>query len=138
LKQGFKFLNLSGATTMNNIDMIKEKATVAQETAHKVFLAGLGAYGKSVEEAKGRFENLSHDSNLMFADLVKKGESLETEGKNKLVEAKSKVAAKADLSNRVVALRAKLGLDQSESDLKIEELNAKIDALTKAVAKLAK
>lgn len=123
---------------MNNIDMIKEKATVAQETARKVFLAGLGAYGKGVEEAKGRFETLSADSNLMFAELVQKGESLETEGKSKLVEVKNKVRAKADINNRVVTLRSKLGLDQSEADLKIEELNAKIDALTKAVAKLAK
>jgi polyhydroxyalkanoate synthesis regulator phasin len=122
---------------MNNIEMIKDKVTAAQETARKVFLAGLGAYGKSVEEAKGRFENLSTDSNKMFADLVKKGESLESEGKSKLIEAKDKVTAKADIDNRVVALRSKLGLDQSEADLKIEELNAKIDALTKAVAKLA-
>ncbi|MFT4939768.1 MAG: flagellin-like hook-associated protein FlgL [Paraglaciecola sp.] len=123
---------------MNNINMIKEKATVAQETARKVFLAGLGAYGKGFEEVKDRFESLSTDSNLMFSELVQKGESLETEGKSKFAEAKSKVAAKADLDKRVLALRSKLGLEQSEADLKIEELNAKIDALTKAVTKLAK
>lgn len=123
---------------MNNIEMMKEKATVAQQTARKVFLAGLGAYGKGFEETKGRFENLSADSNKMFAELVKKGESLETEGKNKFVEAKSKVVAKADFNNRVEALRTKLGLNQSEEDLVIEELNAKIDALTEVVAKLAK
>lgn len=123
---------------MNNIEMMKEKATVAQQTARKVFLAGLGAYGKGFEETKGRFENLSADSNKMFAELVKKGESLEAEGKSKFVEAKSKVVAKADFNNRVEALRSKLGLNQSEEDLVIEELNAKIDALTEVVAKLAK
>ena len=37
---------------MNNIDMIKENATVAQETARKVFLAGLGAYGKASKKRK--------------------------------------------------------------------------------------
>ena len=123
---------------MNNIDMIKEKAASAEEMARKVWLAGLGAYGKGYEEAKGRLETLSTDSNKVFADLVKKGESLETEGKSKFEEAKTKVTAKADVNNRVVALRSKLGLDKNEADLKIEELNAKIDALTKAVAKLAK
>jgi polyhydroxyalkanoate synthesis regulator phasin len=132
------FLNLSGETTMNNIEMMKEKATVAQQTARKVFLAGLGAYGKGFEETKGRFENLSADSNKVFAELVKKGESLEAEGKNKFVEAKSKVVAKADFNNRVEALRTKLGLNQSEEDLVIQELSAKIDALTEVVAKLAK
>jgi len=135
---GMKFLNFTGVSNMNNIEMIKENATVAQETARKIFLAGLGAYGKGFEEAKSRFETLSTDSNKMFADLVKKGESLETEGKSKFDDAKTKVTAKADLNNRVVALRSKLGLDQNEADIKIEELNTKIDALTKAVAKLAK
>jgi polyhydroxyalkanoate synthesis regulator phasin len=123
---------------MNNIDMIKEKATVAQETARKVYLAGLGAYSKGFEETKGRFESLGTDSNKMFADLVKKGESLETEGKSKFDEVKSKVSVKADFDNRVVALRSKLGLDQISADVKIEELTAKVDALTQAVAKLAK
>jgi len=123
---------------MNNIDVIKEQATVAQETARKVFLASLGAYGKGFEEALGRFKTLSNDSNKLFAELVKKGESLESKGKSKLVEAKDKVSTKADLNKRLLALRSTLGLDQSEEELKIEELNAKIDALTKAVAKLAK
>ena len=124
--------------TMNNIDMLKEKATVAQEAARKIFLAGLGAYGKSFEEAKDRLETLGSDSNKIFAELVKKGESLESEGKSKLLEAKDKVAAKAAINKRIDALRSTLGLDDSEEELKIEELNAKIDALTKAVAKLAK
>jgi hypothetical protein len=31
---------------MNNIDMIKEKAASAEVLARKVWLAGLGAYGK--------------------------------------------------------------------------------------------
>ena len=123
---------------MNNIEMIKEKATVAQDTARKVFLAGLGAYGKGFEEAKGRFETLSTDSEKMFAELVQKGESLETEGKSKLKEATNKVSAKVDFDKRVDAIRSTLGFDHNEADIKIEELNAKIDALTKAVNKLAK
>ena len=123
---------------MNNIEIIKEKATLAQATVCKAFLAGLGAYGKGFEEAKGRFENLSAESNKMFAELVKKGESLEAQGKSKFSETKSKVTAKADIDKRVVALRATFGLDQNEADLKIENLNVKIDALTTAVAKLAK
>ena len=70
---------------MNNIEMIKEQATAAQETARKVFLAGIGPYGTSFEEAKGRFEPLSNDSNKLFAELVEKGESLESEGKSTLL-----------------------------------------------------
>ena len=123
---------------MNNIDMIKEKAAVAEEMARKVWLAGLGAYGKGFEEAKARMETLNADSNKLFADLVVKGEKLEAEGKGKIVEAKEKVAAKAEINTRVEALRGKLGLNKTDADLKIEELSAKIDALTTVVAKLAK
>ena len=123
---------------MNNIEMIKQQATTAQETARKVFLAGVGAYGKGFEQAKGRLETLSSDSNHLFAELVQKGERLETEGKSKFIEAKNKVSAKADFNNRMLAFRAKLGLENNKADLKIEALSAKIDALTKAVAKLAK
>jgi trans-2-enoyl-CoA reductase len=45
--------------------------------------------------------------------------------------------AKTDLDHRVEAVRTKLGLNTSDADVRIEELNAKIDALTAAVAKLA-
>ena len=124
---------------MNNIDMIKEKAATAEEMARKVWLAGLGAYGKGYEEVLGRFEALSTDSNKLFDELVVKGEKLETEGKGKVNEVTSKVAAKTDIETRIETVRTKLGLNSTNTDSadKIEELNAKIDALTTAVAKLA-
>ena len=122
---------------MNNIDMIKEKAASAEEMARKVWLAGLGAYGKGYEEVKGRFEALSTDSNKLFDELVVKGEKLEAEGKDKVKEVKTKVAAKTEIEARIETVSNKLGFNTSNSDLRIEELNAKIDALTDAVAKLA-
>lgn len=122
---------------MNNIEMIKDKAASAEVLARKVFLASLGAYGKGFEEAKSRFETLSTDSNKLFSELVVKGEKLETEGKSKFSEAKAKFTAKTEIDSRVEAVRTKLGLNNSDADVRIEALNAKIDALTAAVAKLA-
>jgi polyhydroxyalkanoate synthesis regulator phasin len=122
---------------MNNIDMIKETAATAEEMARKVWLAGLGAYGKGYEEVKGRFEAISTDSNKLFDELVVKGEKLETEGKGKIEEVKTKVAAKTEVEARIETVRTKLGLNSTDADIKIEELSAKIDALTAAVAKLA-
>lgn len=117
--------------------MIKERATQAEVMARKVWLAGLGAYGKSVEEVRGRVEALSADSNKLFAELVAKGEKLEAEGKGKINEVTNQISAKADIDSRVETVRVKLGLNNSDTDQKIEELNAKIDALTDVVAKLA-
>ena len=122
---------------MNNIDMNKEKAATAEDMARKVWLAGLGAYGKGYEEVKGRFEALSTDSNKLFDELVIKGEKLETEGKDKVKEVQTKVAAQTEIETRIETVRTKLGLNNTDSDKKIEELSDKIDALTAAVAKLA-
>jgi polyhydroxyalkanoate synthesis regulator phasin len=122
---------------MNNIDMIKEKAATAEDMARKVWLAGLGAYGKGYEEVKGRFETLSTDSNKLFDELVVKGEKLETEGKGRVEEVKTKVVSKTELEARIETVRTTLGFNNTDSDKKIEELSDKIDALTAAVAKLA-
>ncbi|WP_371194401.1 phasin family protein [Glaciecola sp. SC05] len=122
---------------MTNIDRIKETATTAEEMARKVWLAGLGAYGKGYEELTGRIEALSTDSNKFFDELVAKGEKLEAEGKVKVGEVKNDVVAKTDFESRIQSVRGKLGLNNQDNDQKIEELSAKIDALTAAVAKLS-
>jgi len=116
---------------MTNADVIKNKMNEAEDFARKIWLAGLGAYGKSVEEAQGRYQKLSDEASKVFDDLVKKGETLEDEAKSKFKSTTSDVEA------RVNDVRKKLGLDNNEADQKIEELSAKIDALTEAVAKLA-
>ena len=48
--------------------MVKENVVVAEKMARKIWLAGIGAYGKGYEEAKGRLETLSTDSSKLFAE----------------------------------------------------------------------
>ncbi|MFT7409892.1 MAG: polyhydroxyalkanoate synthesis regulator phasin [Oleispira sp.] len=124
---------------MSNIDKIKETTTSAEEMARKIWLAGLGAYGKGYEEVKGRFESLSTDSNKLFDELVVKGEKLEVEGKDKVKQVKDDVLAKTEIESRIETVRSKLGFAKTDNsnDTKIEDLSSKIDALTAAVAKLA-
>ena len=118
-------------------DRIKETTANAEEMARKVWLAGLGAYGKSYEEFKGRIESLSTDSNKLFDELVAKGQKLEAQGKSKVEEVKNKVASKTDIESRIKQVRTKLGFTNTDSEQQVEELSAKIDALTAVVAKLA-
>lgn len=115
---------------MTKLDTIKGKVTEAEDFARKIWLAGLGAYGKSFDEAQGQYEKLTTEAGRVFEDLVEKGESLET-------EAKAKIKSKTNVEVRVAEVRRKLGLDKAGSEDKVEELSAKIDALTDAVAKLA-
>lgn len=116
---------------MSNKETIKSKINEAEDFARKVWLAGLGAYGKSVEEAQGRYDKLSEEASKMFDELVSKGETLEDDARNKFKSTTN------DVETRVADVRKKLGLDVDHSDQKIEELSAKVDALTEAVAKLA-
>jgi len=115
---------------MSKLDNIKGKVTEAEEFARKIWLAGLGAYGKSFDEAQGQYEKLSTEATKVFEELVVKGSKLETETKDKF-------HVKANVESRVSEVRKKLGLDKVSSDQKVEELSAKIDALTDAVAKMA-
>ncbi|MFC3094958.1 hypothetical protein DRW07_17395 [Alteromonas sediminis] len=115
---------------MTKVD-IKNTVNTAEEFARKIWLAGLGAYGKSVDEAQGQYEKISTEANKLFDELVAKGENLESEAKGKIKQTTTDVEA------RVADVRKKLGLDADNSDQKIEELSAKVDALTEAVAKLA-
>lgn len=114
---------------MTNLDSIKAKVNEAEDVARKIWLAGLGAYGKGFDEAQGRYEKLTADASKVFDELVEKGEKLEGETKSKLKE-------KTNLDQRVSEVRKKLGLDSNDTDAKVEELSAKIDALTEAVAQL--
>ncbi len=116
---------------MSKLEIIKEKFDIAEDVARKIWLAGLGAYGKSVDSLQGQYEKVNADSNRVFNELVAKGEALEGEAKTKLKE-------KAAVDKRVAEVRKKLGLDKSEQAEKIDELSKKIDDLTEIVAKLAK
>lgn len=115
---------------MTKLDAIKGKVTEAEEFARKIWLAGIGAYGKGFDEAQGRYEKVSAEASKVFDELVVKGSKLETEAKDKL-------QVKTNVEARVADVRKKLGLDNASTDEKVEELSAKIDALTAAVAKLA-
>jgi poly(hydroxyalkanoate) granule-associated protein len=121
---------------MTKLDNIKETANAAEDFARKIWLAGLGAYGKGYDEAKGRFEELNADTSKLFNELVSKGESLEAEAKDKFKERQEELTEQAD--ERIAKVRESLGLEKSDTDDKIEELSAKIDALTEVVEKLSK
>lgn len=115
---------------MTNLETIKSKVGDAEEFARKIWLAGLGAYGKSFDEVQGQYEKLNVEASKVFEELVSKGAELETDAKGKFKE-------KANIEERVAEVRQKLGLDKQSADEKIAELSAKIDALTDAVAKLS-
>jgi len=91
---------------MTKTEQIKSTFNDAEEFARKIWLAGLGAYGKSIDEAQGRYEQLSADTQKVFEELVVKGEALESNAKGKFKQTTSEV------EGRVADVRKKTWLRQ--------------------------
>ena len=103
----------------------------ASEIAKNIWLAGLGAYGKAVEDAQGRLEKALEPPKL-FRDLVRAGTALEEDAKD------NTVAARHSVEDRINRVRENF---QNQRPARIEDLTAlhkKVDQLTRKVNRLSK
>lgn len=98
--------------------------------ARKVWLAGLGAYGKSADVVTDKLDKAYEESNQLFNDLVGRGTEIQAGIDEKLKQ-------NTLFERKVDEVREKLGLNQSVSSRQVDELTDKVDALTAVVAQLA-
>lgn len=101
----------------------------AGEIARNIWLAGVGAYGKAVEEAQGRLEKAMEPPKL-FRDLVKVGAALEEEARE------STLAARHSVEERINRVRENF---HNQRPARIEDLLAlqkKVDQLSRKVDSL--
>jgi hypothetical protein len=114
--------------------MSDEKSKVtdkASEIAKNIWLAGVGAYGKALEEAQGRIEKAMEPPKL-FRDLVKVGTALEEEARE------STLAARHSVEERISRVRENF---HNQRPARIEDLMAlhkKVDQLTRKVERLSR
>lgn len=110
--------------------------TEMKDSAHKIWLAGLGAMAAAGEEGE-----------KLFNRLVEKGEEWESRGKDRVEEAKSRVESawgdvEKTLDDKVANVLHRMGVPTREEirelTKRVEELNAKIAKLDtkKAAAKV--
>jgi len=111
-----------------------------KDTIRKIWLAGIGAYGRAVTEAKGAVDSLTGKGSEVFDELVQKGEVLEAVGKYKASElmGKGKAAVEDikpdfDMDDRIAKMRARLSgaADKRDDRLtaRVDRLEAKLDAI---------
>lgn len=118
--------------------MSDEKSRVtdkASEIAKNIWLAGVGAYGKAVEDAQGRLEKAGVEPPKLFKDLVKAGTALEDEAREAL---QSGASARSSVEERINRVRENF---HNQRPARIEDLQAlhkKVDQLTRKVDRLAK
>ena len=103
------------------------------ETARRIWLAGIGAYGRAFTEAQEALKDVTGKGSEIFEDLVQKGQVIE-----KVVEVKGKkVMDKAavpnfDLDERIKAMRSRLsggGDVDADFEDRLSVVEAKIDRI---------
>lgn len=120
--------------------MTDEKNRVADkagEIAKNIWLAGVGAYGRAVDEAHGRLEKAGVESPKLFRDLVKAGAALEDEAREAMQAGQQ---ARHSVEERITRVRDNFNLQRpvKGEDLlalheKIDRLSNKVDALSAAL-----
>lgn len=115
---------------------IKEMAEKASETAKNIWLAGLGAYGKALDEAQEKYgevsEKVNKESSRLFEELVAKGKKLEGDTSEKLTEAKEK--STASLEERLAQVKESLNFSKTdEPTAQLEEISNKLDLVIEAL-----
>ncbi len=114
----------------------KSKVTdKASEIAKNIWLAGVGAYGRAVDEAQGRLEKAMEPPKL-FRDLVKAGAALEEDARHALQA--SGAAAKNSVEERIARVRENFHMQRPARIEDLVALHKKVDQLTRKVDKLAR
>ncbi len=115
---------------------LKDMAEKASETAKNIWLAGLGAYGKALDEAQEKYgevsEKMNKESSRLFEELVAKGKKLEGDTSEKLTEVKEK--SSANLEERLSQVKDSLSFARgSEESVKLDEIANKLDLIIEAL-----
>ena len=121
--------------------MTKDKKRSSTESARRIWLAGIGAYGRAFTEAQEALKDVTGKGSEVFDSLVQKGEMLEMAGKAKGKEALEKAHISNfdipdfDIDERIKAMRSRLsrGGDSAEAQGNLEDrlnaLEAKLDKI---------
>ncbi|MEQ8803390.1 MAG: phasin family protein, partial [Haliea sp.] len=113
----------------------KSKVTdKASEIARNIWLAGVGAYGRAVDEAQDRMEKAGMETPKLFRDLVKAGAALEDEARKGISSSK---AARASVEDRIHRVRESFQLQLPARGEDLLALHEKIDRLTRKVDDLS-
>lgn len=110
------------------------------DTARRIWLAGIGAYGRAFTEAQEALKDVTGEASDVFDNLVQKGEMIELAVQSKRKDMMSKVGVPSfdmpelDMSERIEKMRSRLQSRQSGADLsgieaRLERIEDKLDRL---------
>ena len=115
--------------------MSDEKSKVtdkASEIAKNIWLAGVGAYGRAVDEAQSNLKKATPQAPKQFRDLVKAGSALEEEA------SEARAAALSSVEERIAQVRENFQMQRPARMEDLESLHKKVDTLTRKVDALTR
>lgn len=116
-----------------------KKPQASADTARKIWLAGIGAYGRAFTEAQEQVAKLTGESARVFDDLVAKGEEIERkvdEGRRKMSERLG--PAGGAFEERIKRMRERIGNigdDDGALEARVAALEARVAALETPAAR---
>lgn len=116
---------------MNDKTVVKAAKIVVESgegVARNIWLAGLGLYSRTLEEA----QQINDKTTAAFDDLVERGKDVEIQTKECIAKDADKATDEDEVSTNNLFYRLS-GIDRE----KLERMDDKIDRLTVAVEKLA-
>ena len=121
--------------------MAKDKKRSSTESARRIWLAGIGAYGRAFSEAQEALKDVTGKGSDIFDELVQKGEMLETVGKTKGKEILDKAQLPDfdmpdfDIDDRIKSMRERLSrggkeaAPSNEFEDRLAAVEAKLDKI---------
>ncbi|MDX1303616.1 phasin family protein [Photobacterium sp.] len=116
---------------MNDKTIVKAAKNVVENgegVARNIWLAGLGLYSRTLEEA----QQVNEKTTTVFDELVERGKEVETQTKERIAKKAEQVTDEAEAGKNDLLYRLS-GIDRE----KLDHMDNKIDRLTQAVEKLA-
>lgn len=117
------------------------------EMARKIWLAGIGAYGRAFSEAQESLARVGDETSKMFDDLVERGEEIEDTVESRGREIAERVRKpKHSFDDRIQEMRDRLQRNMGGGDddrfevleARLSSIEEKLDALIAGNAKPAK
>ena len=119
---------------------MSEKSKKDMDIARKVWLAGIGAYGRAIGDAQDAYAKMGKETSKVFEDLVGKGQELENKVSTVAKQYAPEIAEKhrSNVEDRMERMKAALGFAENSADQAetIERLEARLDSIESKLDKL--
>ena len=110
-----------------------ENQTFPNDLVKKIWLAGLGAYGMTYDEAKDQYGKANKETANLFDELVAKGKKVEGDLQEKTAEIKEKTTTTVE--ERLAQVKGGLKFTSKNAALasQLEDVNSKLDKVINAL-----